>query len=161
MKKILFRAKVVGSGRWVYGSLIEWPGYCCILERPEDLHDMDHPYLDDDIGWIDGKATPVDPKTISRFIEYPCYGGFREQDIFEGDIVEIYDSKCDIELTEPRDICVVVDEHCITKNGLGRCFPQDTIQVNVIGNVWDNPELVTEKYADLYLHYFGHGVVIR
>lgn len=138
MKQILFRGKTE-TGRWAYGSLILADNYCCILESD------------------DGKATPVIPETVGQFIGRACYDAFGyNQKLFEGDIIAVYRSKrIDIEHGKPDSIAIAVDEHCITENGLGRCFPQDTIQTKVIGNVYDNPELVGEKYAELYKRYFG------
>lgn len=160
MKEILFRGKT-NRGKWVYGSLILAGSYCCILESEENVHPMDYPYLDDDLGIIDGKATPVIPETIGRLIEYPCYDGMWEENrrFFEGDIIAVYRSKrSDIEYDEPEAIAIVINENCITENGLGRHFPQDTITTKVIGNVWDNPELVGDKYAVMYKRNFGFNI---
>lgn len=159
MKNIMFRGKTE-SGKWVYGSLILAGSYCCILEDEENVHPMDYPYLDADLGIIDGKATPVIPETVGRLVERPCYSGSIWNDgrrFFEGDIVGVYKNftKTDIDHDEPDSIAIVVNEHCITENGLGRRFPQDTIRTKIIGNVYDNPELVGETYADLYKLYHG------
>lgn len=156
MKEILFRGKE-NTGNWVYGSLILAGTYCCILESEEDVHAIDYPYLDDDLGTIDGKATPVIPETIGRLINYPCYdGACTDQRFFEGDIIEVYRSRrADVDHDKPDSIAIVVDEHTITENGRGLWFPQDTTQVKVIGNIHDNPELVGKKYADLYKYYHG------
>jgi hypothetical protein len=56
MREIEFRG-MTDDKRWVYGSLIKHGRYCCILENDED--DMRFPYLDAEIGTIDGYATPV------------------------------------------------------------------------------------------------------
>lgn len=63
MHEILFRGKK-HDGTWAYGSLIHAGTYCCILEAEENVHPMNYPYLDDDIGTFDGKATPVNPETV-------------------------------------------------------------------------------------------------
>lgn len=93
MREILFRGKTV-HGKWVYGSLISAGSYCCILESEEDVHPMDYPYLDDELGVIDGKATPVDPETVGQFT------GVFDKDsnkIFEGDIVNEFYGPIDAE----------------------------------------------------------------
>ena len=160
MKEILFRGKTT-NGRWVYGSLILAKSYCCILESEENICPMDYPYLDGNIGTIDGKITPVIPETVGRLIETPCYGIYCDHiRYFEGDIVEVYDRFCDIGCSKPRSIAIVVDENCISENGKGRWWPQDTIQVKVIGNVYDTPELVGKKYADLYRYYNGFNTSV-
>jgi hypothetical protein len=152
MKQYLFRGKSVSTGKWVYGSLIRAGSYCCILEDEDKVHPMDYPYLDPDLGVIDGQATPVIPETVGRCVNDPCYTDFTDQRYFEGDIIELHSAKWK---SFEKCLGIVIDEHCYTENGLGRCFPQDTLQAKVVGNVWDNPELVGEKYADQYKYYHG------
>lgn len=89
MREILFRGKTE-SGEWVYGSLISAGSYCCILESEENVHPMDYPYRDRELGTIDGKATPVIPETVGQFT------GLLDKDgkkIFEGDYVFINNSE--------------------------------------------------------------------
>lgn len=152
MKQILFRGKTE-SGRWAYGSLILAESYCCILEREEDTHPCDYVYLDKDIGTIDGCATPVIPETVGMLLEYPCYNEDPDQKIFEGDILSITGRCFKIQDYSKYEPAIAIDNSCITVNGFGKRFPQDTIQVKVIGNVHDNPELVGEKAANMYKHY--------
>ena len=149
MKEILFRGKTE-SGRWVYGSLILAGAYCCILEKEEDVHPMDYPYLDSYIGTIDGKATPVIPETVGRLLSYPYYDNYTDQVFYEGDILEVYDRHCIVPESEPKYIAIAVAEDCIWEGCLGRRFTQDTVQTKIIGNVHDNPELIGEHYANLY-----------
>lgn len=156
MKEILFRGKTK-LGKWVYGSLILANDYCCILEDETKVHPMDYPYLDGDMGTIDGKATPVIPETVSRLIEHPCYdSACTNKRFFEGDILAVYRNRhSDVERDKPDAFAIVVDESSISENGLGLWFPQDTTLVKIIGNVWDTPELVGEKYSEQYKFYHG------
>ena len=86
MRDYIFRGKHAwyDDPGWVYGSLIHAGSYCCILD-PDDKDDMDFPYLDDDLGIIDGRATPIKPETIGQFTGLLDKNSKR---IFEGDIVE-------------------------------------------------------------------------
>lgn len=141
MRKFLFRGKTVGANsKFVYGNLIYVEGYCCILERKEDLHPMDEPYLDGEIGWIDGKATPVRPETVGQFTGLHDKNGRK---IFEGDVLKGHNS-----LHEDRLIHRVVyetngfyymDEDDVTWH------PDNINNVEIIGNIHDNPELMEEE----------------
>ena len=135
MRKFLFRGKTVGTnGKFVYGNLIYVEGYCCILERDEDIHEMDRPYLDGEIGWIDGKATPVRPETVGQFTGLHDKNG---KMIFEGDVV------CAM-MDWGRPAGMVEAKAVIEFKKYGgyrwQCFDVTTIEV--IGNVYENPELV-------------------
>lgn len=135
MREILFRGKTK-TGRWVYGSLILAGSYCCILEPEDDVHPMDYPYLDPDLGIIDGEATPVIRETVGQFT------GVKDKSsrkIFEGDIIKCsvsYSTRCyPIFKTEIRGVVYV--EGCF--NPLYDC-ERNTYEV--IGNIHDNPKLL-------------------
>lgn len=134
MRDILFRGKTVGAnGKFVYGNLIHVGDYCCILERAGDIHEMDEPYLDAEIGWIDGKATPVIPETVGQ-----STGAYDKNArlIFDGDIVRaMMDWGPGGMLESTVDINFKVFE-----GYRWQYFDLDTIEV--IGNVYDNPELM-------------------
>lgn len=141
MRKFLFRGKTVGTnGKFVYGNLIYVEGYCCILERKEDLHPMDRPYLDGEIGWIDGMATPVRPETIEQFTGLHDKNG---KMIFEGDVLKGHNS-----LHEDRTIYRVVYEsngfYYMDEDDVG-WHPEHIENVEVIGNIHDNPELMEAR----------------
>lgn len=90
MREILFRGKTK-DGRWAYGSLILAGEYCCILESEENMHPLDYPYLDKDLGTIDGYATPVIRETVGQFVGNFVTTGEKSTlewtRIFEGDIL--------------------------------------------------------------------------
>lgn len=145
MREILFRGRTE-TGRWVYGSLILTDTYCCILEAEKDVHPTDYPYLDQDLGTFDGRATPVVRETVGQFTGLLDKNGNK---IFEGDIVveesgifyqgksylvEWVDNSCGFEpFSDSEENC----GHC----GGGK-MPNWT---TIAGNVHDNPELLDAK----------------
>lgn len=146
MRDILFRGKRKDTGEWVEGYYAKAKYYLNDEEMhvifPVDLTLYPHSEF--------SSFEEIDPETLGRLVSDPCYTDYTNQRYFQGDIIELYSDKW--KSIEHR-FGIVVDEHCFTENGLGRCFPQDTLQAKVIGNVWDNPELVGKKYADLYKYY--------
>lgn len=132
MREILFRGKK-HNGTWAYGSLIKADTYCCILEAEENVHPIDYPYLDDDMGTFDGMATPVNPETVGQYTGIVDKNGTK---IFEGDIVA---DSCDGELH------LVEFTHGMFKlsnyhMGYGTPFPH-----KIAGNIYDNPEMIIEE----------------
>jgi hypothetical protein len=65
------------NGRWIEGNLIQAENFCCILEQEEPEHRYDYPYLDGDIGIIDGKAIPIMSETICPVLSYSDDKGHR------------------------------------------------------------------------------------
>lgn len=146
MREILFRGKTERD-QWVYGSLILAGSCCCVLESEENCHPMDYPYLDNELGTIDGKATPVIPETVGQFTGLT---DVNDTKIFEGDIV----------LTEYGEKFVVAygrhdlsccgccyDSHESVGFYLGcgdYAYSDDTAwtDIKVIGNIHDNPKLM-------------------
>lgn len=140
MREILFRGKSERNS-WVYGSLIKTGDYCCIL--PDDDGSMyDYPYLDSELGTIDGCAIPVNPETVGQFTGLLDEYG---EKIFEGDIMDLH---CKYGIRS-----VVFDEDYSefefgrddpTENHEGLCLCVDHDGGKVIGNIHDNPELLEE-----------------
>ena len=133
MREILFRGKRIDNGEFAYGSLIRAGTYCCILESEEDAHLMDYPYLDDDLGTIDGKATPVIRETVGQFTGM---ADKNSRKIFEGDIVR---GMMDFGPAGMNENVVSIG---FKKYSGYRWQYFDLSTIEVIGNVYDNPELL-------------------
>lgn len=137
MRKILFRGKQEGNGEWVYGLLtIMWGQYHII-----DLNDEDVAY-------------PIDPSTVGQFTGLTDKNGTK---IFEGDIVKF---KHGGEFAEGgiyfRNYAVEFVNTFVTyglrlrNRSIHFPFKQATAamhDVEVIGNIHDNPELLEVKNA--------------
>mgnify|MGYP004501403819 CR=1 FL=1 len=130
MREIIFRGKRVDNGEWVKGF------YACVL----DTHYIITGRFDSlTNGIINSEAYKVDPSTASQFTGLTDRNGVK---IFEGDIVKYtdwwaewsgavkYDSadaEFIVQLTD-NDIEYFSNLYC------GNC--------EVIGNIYDNPELL-------------------
>ncbi len=150
MRDILFRGKTVGANsKFVYGNLILVDDYCCILERKEDLHPMDEPYLDGEIGWIDGKATPVRPETVGQFTGLHDKNG---EKIFEGDVVKypwvdvygVSDTLMVVHYVDGEFLIKPISNDCGTDCWEIRISGENE-RTEIIGNIYDNPELMEAR----------------
>lgn len=140
MREILFRGKHAWnkSKGWIYGSLIHIEDYCCILDQ-DDVDDMNFPYLDADLGTIDGQATPVIPKTVGQFTSLHDKNGVR---IFEGDIVRFASGITRSVVFNERLAEFEFNKYDPVENPDGWCLCCDHDYCEVIGNIHDNPELL-------------------
>lgn len=134
MREILFRGKRLDNLAWETGSLV-------IVRM--DCHDAQY-YIADK---MTGYHTPVDPASIGQ---YTGLKDMNDKRIFEGDIVAQnwydydeprYDSFGNVEFCE-YDCCFsVMDVNKDEFMPLVRCGSYHW-EVEVIGNVHDNPELL-------------------
>lgn len=130
MREYLFRGKMIANGNWSEGNLLVTKQGCCITPDATVL----------------GSNVAVNPETVGQYTGMKDKNGKR---IFEGDIIDFSDRsysdgygvvRYDAEGTEFE---FVYDDHY---EGLGRCYyPED---VEVIGNIYDNPELVGDEEND-------------
>ena len=154
MREIKFRAKDCETGEWLYGSLIQRMGYF-----PSILH----PIATDD-GKIRYIETCVDKETICQYTGLKDKNG---KEIYEGDIIRDFHSfyfsgdftkkiRGAYDVTQDKDEPIPVVSYCrnyavewgkrgsyILRNGSDQ-HPLCTRfrGVEVIGNIYDNPELV-------------------
>lgn len=143
-REFLFRGKTPGpNGKWVYGSLITAENYCCILEKEEDVHPCDYPFLDGDMGWIDGKATPVIPETVGQYIGECDKNGTK---VFDGDILDFFGPESD-PLAMDYGVVVFKNGRFMVEYSRAWSTPNPRIIANetsIIGNIFDNPDLMIE-----------------
>lgn len=134
MREIKFRGVTheLSSPSWIYGDLI-----CNSTDAPrimDDYHDCYEPTT-----WL------VDPETVGQFTGLKdCKG----REIYEGDIVKVVSYgeesfhvvKYMIDLDYPAfDLEPALDGDF---NSLGYCLIDIDTKITVIGNIYDNPELL-------------------
>jgi hypothetical protein len=147
MRNYLFRGKTY-DGRWVYGSLILAGNYCCILESEENVHPMDYPYLDNDLGFINGKATPVIRETVGMYTER---NDKNNKQIFEDDIVR---GLMDWGPAGMAESVVTIGFKKSVGGYRWNYFDVDTIEV--IGNVYDNSDLLDNLPQEELIEKYSH-----
>ncbi len=141
MREILFRGKSIMHGDWVYGYLNQHRGnirYDCDCEPIAD----ECYYINDWQAKIDngmyGQDYKVDPETVGQFTGLTDRNGVK---IFEGDIVRYGDTIHRVVFEQRNGTAYfgLVYAACET---LPFGHYQDLKQIEVIGNVYDNPELL-------------------
>ena len=143
MREYIFHGKCRDEDKWVEGCLIHYGDYCCILQDEDKLHPIDVPYLND-LGCIDGYATPVVPESVGQYTGMNDKNGRK---IFEGDIIRL-----DEYVKSTFDI-----NDGVVKYGWGGFYIGDFSTLNslnalatfdgvlrgeVIGNVFENADLL-------------------
>lgn len=138
MREILFRGKRKDNGKWVYGF------YALFASNKGLKHGI---YT----GIENGCVIPyeVDPETIGQFTGLTDRNGKK---IFEGDIVKEWSSHWKTPLKTEINIYEVVCEylgslHLIRKTEYGEnstpLYRRSVVEV--IGNIYDSPELLGEQ----------------
>lgn len=129
MREILFRGKRTDNGEWVYGSLVYWPG-------DDEIGTIVVFETEDEGGFIFGNHVEVHLNTVGQYTGITDKNGKK---IYEGDIIHD-DEDDDIEVVKflkGRYYYPFVDsyDHLLW----------DEDECVVIGNIYDNPELVENK----------------
>lgn len=137
-REIKFRGRRVDNGEWIFGSLLDGD---IIVAGPVDA-DGDYIGL--------GEWSSVDMETVGQIT------GLKDRnckEIFEGDILKIPDlyETPENTTTKYHYEAVVFDEGCF-RSGNSRIPLTDEWdylrdESEVIGNVWDNPELLEARSA--------------
>lgn len=124
-REILFRGKRVDNGAWETGSFVRIRIWCSDART----------YIADK---MTGYNTPVIPETVGQYTGLTDIHGVK---IFEGDIVN-YNGSCHKVVFESRNgtgyFGIVVGEN--ETWGFGNSTP--AYMMAVVGNIYDNPELL-------------------
>lgn len=123
MRTIKFRGKSLDNGEWVYGFFSKGGA---VNPNMGEIRDR---YLIDD-----GHYHDVDPDTIGQFTGLADKDG---KEIYEGDIVETFIGNLEIIWSQGLACYRLQD-------GGGSLYSIDGMEMEVVGNIHDNPELLTE-----------------
>lgn len=127
MREILFRGKRVDNGEWIYGVPItdKATGDAYIITSTAGA------YLRSEINNMCATGFRAIPETVGQYTGLKDNNGTR---VFEGDIVT-----CDY-------FCGVVNFYegtwCVTEEDNYHDYLYDVIDLKIIGNIHDNPELL-------------------
>lgn len=138
MRKIVFRAREIGTKRWVFGDL----EFQRILKNA-----LIHEYRND--GKYKGVVN-VENNTVGQFTGLCDNNG---KDIYEGDIIRSFDSKGEPIIhyilydNEEAGFVAVLKGSAKGDFGYGRCYQQwiTECEKEVIGNIHDNPEILNRQ----------------
>lgn len=130
MREILFRGKTVNrkENKWIYGSLVS--GIRKYDNEPTFfIYDLDTEM--DSRGWIDNYfGEEVDPETVGQWtglVDKNCV------EIFEGDVIESPVKRLGY---KHGNLIIITDiREC-------KFIALYANSYKIIGNVWDNPELI-------------------
>lgn len=150
MKEYKFRGKEIDTGRWVYGGLFKEPAppqcfektledkYWIVYPDPRYMPDWNLPYK--------MVRTDVEKETIGQ---YTGLKDKKQKEIYEGDIIFIKGETKLLDIKGKVEYSNILAQFIITNTGsivneaepLGDYEEED---IEVIGNICDNPELLEE-----------------
>lgn len=124
MREIKFRGKCITTGEWQYGSYHSSSTYGDLIYCTKvDVND----------GMVKDYFIEVDPETVGQKLTW--------NNVYEGDIIDYFGRKFLIYYD-------ILKNQFIAKNWKTNSFLQISYQIRefsqVIGNRWDNPELLEE-----------------
>ena len=143
MREILFKAKQIDNGEWIEGSLIDLDndsGYCYIVQPYKKASILPIIFL------ITDRMKLVDPETLCQFTGLCDKNGKK---IWENDIVLViyenrYYEKKELstgKIVFTRGTWYIGGKVC---NELYAIDEDAIFQVEIVGNIFDNPELLQE-----------------
>lgn len=142
MREILFKAKQIDNGEWIEGSLIDLDidsGYCYIVQPYKKASILPIIFL------ITDRMKLVDPETLCQFTGLTDKNGKRiwENDILMAHLDESYPEDTTYETVEWGVAGWVGRE---TDSADRKYLDEfDTEHFEVVGNIFDNPELLQEE----------------
>lgn len=142
MREDLSRGKIIDSDKWIEGYYVKHQKrMICPIGDSLKNEDIDHfIFFDSFADWNMPRTltlAKIKPETLGKFIGKVDYNGKK---IFEGDMLKVmgydkpllawwYDSCCSFGFGTKNDMCLY-------------CNETESHMIEVIGNIYDNPELM-------------------
>lgn len=144
-REIKFRGKETETGKWVYGGLFKEPAppqcfektledkYWIVYPNPKYMPDWNLPY--------EMVRTDVDKETIGQ------YTGLKDRnmkEIYEEDIVQIDMDRAYVKWNDKYGYfqLIPISDYYFDSDVIGQAL--EYADIEVIGNIYDNPELLEE-----------------
>lgn len=143
MREILFKAKQIDNGEWIEGSLIDLDidsGYCYIVQPYKKASILPIIFL------ITDRMKLVDPETLCQFTGLYDKNGKR---IWENDIVFVTDENdCSGQISTGIGNVIFIEGmwYIDGRPQEGLYDINKVFQIEVIGNAFDNQELLQEEH---------------
>lgn len=139
MRTFKFRGKRIDNGEWIYGSLVieAYPDFCNYFIRTKDEEDWTSRYKD----------VLVDKNTLGQFTGLYDKNNkeIYEGDIIIGDIPELISSQNLIGIVEYEGSAFIIEFPNRASWQIQKVGFCSFINYKVIGNMYDNPELLEEQ----------------
>lgn len=129
MKEILYYGKNINDGEWVEGDLVTNGIDYETAIRINDKSSSEY-----------GQIIRVDPDTVSQFTGLRDKNGER---IYEGDILQDNNGHFGVVIWKEKAACFLVK--WIVVSEFGNEEEDDCFDFKIVGNKWDNPELLEHK----------------
>ena len=145
MREYKFRGKENSTGRWVYGGLFKEPAppqcfektledkYWIVYPNPRYMPDWNLPYQ--------MVRTDVDKDTIGQYTGLKDKNG---KEIYEEDIVQIDMDRAYVKWNDKYGYfqLIPIGDYYFDSDVIGQAL--EYADIEVIGNIYDNPELLEE-----------------
>ncbi|MBC1524139.1 hypothetical protein HB884_07955 [Listeria booriae] len=142
-RKIIFRAKKVGSGEWVYGDLIQFSSEsACFISQAQEKASEKSVAAEFVYSMVE-----VEPKSVGEHVGMSETGN-EHADVYEDDVVRVRG----VGLGDDADFTGVVTHlegaWMVVNEALEICRPlwSESREIEILGNVFDNPELIQKTY---------------
>ena len=134
MREIKFRGKRRDNGEWIYGSLHHFKVTVGNTEVFTIIVGAEHT---PETGVIFGKRHELITETVGQFTGLKNKSG---KEIYEGDIIKVPYYSTDFRIEEVKIVdceCSPFNSYACSEDGYGEADKSE-----IIGNVFDNPELI-------------------